>query len=66
MFADFYLKRKKIFDNMDYHLNELKKLINNYDNNAVIYLFGSVLKGNYNMGSDIDILIVTYKKAGIM
>ena len=66
MFADFYLKRKKVFDSIDYHLNELKKLINDYDSNSDIYLFGSVLKGNYNMGSDIDILIVTAKKAGIM
>lgn len=41
-------------------------LIKNEDKNSEIYLFGSVLGGNYNMSSDIDILIVTDEKEKIM
>ncbi len=66
MFADLYRKRKKIFDNVDYYINKLANLIKNEDKNSEIYLFGSVLGGNYNMSSDIDILIVTDEKEKIM
>ncbi len=38
----------------------------NMDPGAEIYEFGSTVNGNYNMASDIDILIVTSKKEDII
>jgi len=66
MFVEIYKKRKKIFDNLDFNLKEITANIKNIDNDADIYLFGSVLKGNNNMASDIDILIITENKEKVM
>ena len=66
MFVDIYRKKKKIFDNRDYYINKLANQIKNYDQNSEIYLFDSVLSRNYNMSSDIDILIITDEKQKIM
>ncbi len=46
MFVDLY-RKKRIFDNMDYYINKLVNQIKNGDQNSEIYLFGSVLSGNY-------------------
>jgi predicted nucleotidyltransferase len=66
MFVEIYKKRKKIFDNLNFNLKEITANIKNIDREANIYLFGSVLKGNNNMASDIDILIVTENKERVM
>jgi predicted nucleotidyltransferase len=66
MFANLYKKRKEVFDNVDYNIKKLAGIIKNEDKYVEIYLFGSVLSGNYNMASDIDILIISSNKKKIM
>ncbi len=66
MFANLYKKRRGIFNNLDYNINTLVNIIKREDQNSEIYLFGSVLSNNYNMSSDIDILIITNNKEKIM
>ena len=51
--------KKDVFNNLHYYLAKIKESILSADQNSRIYLFGSVVSGNYNMASDIDILIVT-------
>ncbi len=62
MFAELYKRRKNAFDNINENLKDLLNLIKSVDRNSELYLFGSVLKGNYNYASDIDILIITENK----
>lgn len=38
---------------------EVKKVVENVDPEAKVYVFGSVVKGRYTAASDIDILVVT-------
>ena len=51
--------KKDVFNNLHFYLAKIKESILSADQNSRIYLFGSVVSGNYNMASDIDILIVT-------
>ncbi len=62
MYADLYERRKNAFDNIDRNLKTIINLIKSVDKDSEVYLFGSVLKGNYNYASDIDILIITKNK----
>ena len=50
--------KKDVFNNLHYYLAKIKESILSADQNSKVYLFGSVVTGNYNMASDIDILIV--------
>jgi len=53
--------------NLDYlknYLNiarKIKEIVKNFDTNAKVYVFGSVVRGNYTANSDIDIIIITSK-----
>jgi Nucleotidyltransferase domain. len=60
------LRRREIFDNLGEYLVKIKELIKQIDENARVFLFGSVAKGNWTYSSDIDILIVTEKKASFV
>ena len=51
--------KKDVFNNLHFYLAKIKESILSADQNSKVYLFGSVVTGNYNMASDIDILIVT-------
>ena len=51
--------KKDVFNNLHYYLAKIKESILSVDENSKVYLFGSVVTGNYNMASDIDILVVT-------
>ena len=42
----------------------VKEVITAYDPGAEVYLFGSVVRGDYTAASDIDILVVTRNVAG--
>jgi hypothetical protein len=64
MFVDLAKKRRKAFDHLDSYLARIKKVALAEDENSKVYLFGSVAEGNFNMASDIDILIVTEKDKG--
>ena len=51
--------KKDVFNNLHYYLAKIKESILSVDENSKVYLFGSDVTGNYNMASDIDILVVT-------
>ncbi len=59
IFVDIGLKKKQIFDNLDANLGQIKTILLKNDPDGKLYLFGSMVKGNANMASDIDLLIVT-------
>ncbi len=40
---------------------KVKEIVSEYDDSARVYVFGSVVRGDYTGSSDIDILIVTDK-----
>ncbi|AKA49302.1 hypothetical protein IX51_09540 [uncultured archaeon] len=65
MFARYSKRRKEAFSRLNENLQKVKSIVVMEDPSAKIYLFGSVARGNYNMASDIDILIVSrdYVKA---
>ena len=52
-------RREHIFRNLDRYLEELKDLITQMDESARVFLFGSVLRREQVLRSDIDILILT-------
>ena len=60
MVKEIFEERKKYFENLDIYLKEILNLVRSILPSARIYLFGSVVKGNYAIGlSDIDIAIVS-------
>ena len=63
--ANLKLKRE-VFSNLQYYLAKIKKAVLNVDQDSRVYLFGSVATGNYNMASDIDILIVSSRDRNII
>jgi len=56
------LRRKSVFENLDKYLELIVNIVKKIDENASVYLFGSVAEGKYIMASDIDVLIVTRVK----
>ena len=58
--------KKEVFGNLQYYLAKIKKTVLNVDQNTKVYLFGSAATGDYNMASDIDILIVSSKDRNII
>jgi predicted nucleotidyltransferase len=59
MFQENAKLKRDIFGDLQHYLAKIKEVVLNADPNSRVYLFGSVSTGNYNMASDIDILIVT-------
>jgi len=53
------IERKQVFENLYEYIKKIKKIVKNIDENAEIYLFGSVPEKNFNYSSDIDVLIIT-------
>ena len=58
--------KKEVFGNLHYYLAKIKETVLNVDQNTKVYLFGSVAIGDYNMASDIDILIVSSRDRNII
>ena len=58
--------KKEVFGNLHYYLAKIKETVLNVDQNTKVYLFGSAATGDYNMASDIDILIVSSKDRNII
>ncbi len=57
---DIYERRKKYFENMESFLLEIKRIVKENVPDAELFLFGSVVEGNYSIGlSDIDVAIVS-------
>jgi len=55
------IKRREIFDHLDRYLDTIKRIVQKIDQNAEVYIFGSVPEKNYTYSSDIDVLIVSNK-----
>ena len=59
MFSANVKLKKEVFGNLHYYLAKIKETVLSVDQNTKVYLFGSVAIGDYNMASDIDLLIVS-------
>ncbi len=57
-------RRAEVFKNLQKYLRVIMEVVNGIDENAEVYLFGSVVEGKHLLSSDIDILVVTNKPAG--
>lgn len=55
-------RRREVFGNMPKLLKKMKKILSEADRGSRIFLFGSVVKKEYVLTSDIDVLIVTKLK----
>ncbi|MDH5815187.1 MAG: nucleotidyltransferase domain-containing protein [Candidatus Nezhaarchaeales archaeon] len=51
--------RAEVFRNLKHYLKVVVETVKELDENAEVYLFGSVVEGTYTLSSDIDILVVT-------
>ena len=55
-----YEDRRKYFEDLDSYLREIKEIVQRECPDSEIYLFGSVVNGNYSIGlSDIDVAVVS-------
>ena len=52
-------RREEIFKNLPEYLKKLKAFLKKLDKNCMVFIFGSVVKNEYTLISDIDILILT-------
>ena len=57
-------RRAEIFRNLPKYLRVILDTVRSIDENAEVYLFGSVAEGRYVLSSDIDILVVTGRSPG--
>lgn len=56
------IRREEVFKNLPKLLKEIKKILNEMDKESRVFLFGSVVKDEYVLISDIDVLILTKLK----
>jgi len=57
-------RRAEVFRNLNRYLTILANVVEQIDDKAEIYLFGSVAEGEHLLSSDIDVLVVTDKSPG--
>ena len=62
MSIEYELKKLNYLKNYREACKEVYKLVKNIDNNARVFVFGSVLTGNTTASSDIDILVLESNK----
>lgn len=53
------IHRREVFRNLNGYLQTIKGVVKKMDNNAELYLFGSVAEKRATYSSDIDVLILT-------
>jgi len=53
------LRRQEVFKNLDKYLEVIKSTVIKLEEDAQVYLFGSVAEGEHLYSSDIDVLVVT-------
>jgi len=53
------IKRREAFNNLNEYLQTIKDVVKKIDDEAELYLFGSVAEKRYAYSSDIDVLILT-------
>jgi len=64
LFVEEAKRRAEIFRNLGRRLRAIAGMVRELDNEAEVYLFGSVAEGKHMLSSDIDILVVTNRKPG--
>ena len=62
MSIEYEIKKLNYLKNYREVCKDVFKIVKNIDNNARIFVFGSVLTGNITVSSDIDILILENNK----
>ncbi|MEM2007479.1 MAG: nucleotidyltransferase domain-containing protein [Sulfolobales archaeon] len=51
--------RAEVFRNLKHYLKVAVEAVKELDEDAEVYLFGSVAEGTYTLSSDVDVLVVT-------
>lgn len=59
-------RRAEVFRRLDEYLKAIARAVKELDENAEVYLFGSVAEGRHLLSSDIDVLIVTDVQPGVV
>jgi len=59
-------RRREVFANILSYLNKIKEIVSRIDPNGRVYLFGSTVRREYTLSSDIDVLIVTEANPSIV
>ncbi|AKG92628.1 Nucleotidyltransferase domain [Geoglobus ahangari] len=55
-----YERRRRYFENLEEYLKNVKEVVQSDAPESEIYIFGSVVRGDYSIGlSDIDVAIVS-------
>lgn len=57
------LRRRGVFERLPELLQVIKRAVLELDPMAEVYLFGSVAEGRHTYSSDIDVLIITDRRA---
>ena len=56
--------RAKIFENLPKYLRIIVDVVKELDEEAEVYLFGSVAENRHTLSSDIDVLVLTSRSPG--
>ena len=59
-------RRAEVFGNLERYLRTIAEVVKRLDEEARVYLFGSVAEGRNLMSSDVDVLVVTNLPPGIV
>jgi hypothetical protein len=53
-------ERQKYLDNIEYYLKQIKESAEELDPDSKVIVFGSFVKDNMKIDSDVDVLVITY------
>ena len=57
-------RRAEVFKNLNKYMQVIAETVKELDEDAEVYLFGSVAEGKHLLSSDIDVLVVTDESPG--
>lgn len=55
-------RKEEVFRRLNHYLKKLKKTVSEMDPSGRAFLFGSAMRGEYALTSDVDVLILTNLK----
>jgi len=56
---EYMVSKKKYFENIWTYLSKIKDLCKGYDSECKVLVFGSFVRGDIRVDSDVDVLIIT-------
>ncbi len=59
LFVEEARRRAEVFKNLERYLTAIAEAVKELDEDAEVYLFGSVAEGRHLLSSDVDVLVVT-------